>query len=129
MKLTRIPLLLGLVLATSCGGDGKGNGNGIPVAEACPQATSVFCDKVFACDELLAIRTIVGTREGCMNLGQSQVCPTGSLCAAGETYSPTAAQECKNALAAQSCAAFAAGVTSGDPLGAEPACSAVCSGP
>jgi hypothetical protein len=127
MKLTRIPFLLGLVLATSCGGDGNGGGNGIPAAEACAQAASVFCDKVFTCDELVAIRTAVGTRELCMTVGQSQICTAGSLCDAGETYSPTAAQTCKDALAAQSCAAFAAAVTAGtDPLAAVPACDAVC---
>jgi hypothetical protein len=120
-------ILLGF-LAFSCGGDG--GGDGIPEDQSCDEVANLICNKIFTCDELMAVRTQAMTIDICKLAVRAEACTGTSVCADNQTYNGAAAKECRDTASAQSCATFAgAAFNINDPLASAPVCATVCTGP
>jgi len=133
-------LVLGLGFF-SCGGGGgiSPAGGGIPQAEACQQAATAVCTKMFGCTDasIAIVRAILMTEANCETTVLAQCGSTGFSCSAGAPYHGDQAQVCKDKFNAESCATLNAALSSGGAstsaaiaaiTGSIPECKAICSG-
>ena len=133
-------LVLGLGLF-SCGGGGgiSPAGGGIPQAEACQQAATAVCTKLYSCKDstIVLVQALLMNEMLCENTVLAQCGSTGFSCAAGATYHGDQAQVCKDKFNTESCATLNAALSSGGAstsaaiaaiTGSIPECKAICSG-
>lgn len=104
--------LVGL-LFVSCGGGGVSSGpTGIPQDQACTQAATSFCTKIYGCTDQTSksLQTILMSEPSC-EASVLQYCgSTAFRCSEGATYHPEQALACKNKFTAQDCATLSAGL-------------------
>jgi hypothetical protein len=135
--------VLGTFLVSCGGGGGLSSGGSIPEAEACDQAATAFCTKVFACTSDPTVAAVAAlylmTEASCKTMVMQSCGSTGFQCAAGATYHGDQAQICKAQFSGQTCmavsAAISAGITANSTAAAVasisamiPACMMICTG-
>lgn len=98
----KIPAWLFLVslCAAACGG-GSGPSS-IPQADACNQASTAACAKIYGCESALATLAF-GTQAQCQTMILSSCGSSGFQCAASQTYHGDKAEMCKDQFSALSC--------------------------
>jgi hypothetical protein len=116
----------------SCGS--SSSPTSIPQADACNQASTAICARVFSCSDpiLVAAQQFVlgGSEATCQMMIKQSYCGAFA-CTAGQTYHGDKAQQCKDQFATATCASLAAAATSGTVAGVlmtVPACQQVCTG-
>ena len=95
-------------LLVSCGGGGGISSAGIPEAEACSQASTAVCAKLYGCtgSSITIARLLLMNEAACKTTVLQYCGSTGFQCTGGATYHGDQAQICKDKFNAQTCAAL-----------------------
>ena len=130
----RLALTLVGLFVLSCGGDGPPPE--IPQADACPQASTAICSKIFSCpanDLVLGpVQTALGgSQMNCQATITQNYCG-GLMCSAAQSYHGDKAYQCKAQFGQVSCSDIAGAlIVSGGNVQVligelAPACNQVC---
>jgi hypothetical protein len=134
--------VLATLLASCGGGGGLSSGGSIPEEQACSQAATTVCTKIFGCnDSTSALVKIYLMSQANCEASVLQYCgATGFQCSAGATYHGDQAQVCKNQFNAQTCETISAAIgvavtnmsSASDAIGSLtaslPGCMTICTG-
>lgn len=104
--------LLGTFFVSCGGGGGLSSGGIIPEAEACSQAATTFCTKIYGCTDSNSALVRIGlmSEANCEALVIQYCGATGFQCSGGATYHGDQAQICKNQFNAQKCETLSAAI-------------------
>ena len=128
-------------LFVSCGGSGGLSSGAIPEAEACDQAATTFCTKIYGCTDATSafVKLYLMSQANCQATVLQYCGSTGFQCSGGATYHGDQAQICKDQFNAQSCETVSAAIAAGAAMsstaaavgsitGSIPACMKICTG-
>jgi len=128
----------------SCGGGGGVSSTGIPEEQACQQAATTFCQKIYGCQDGTSklVQGVLVSEPACETTILANCGSTAFHCGAGMTYHPDQALACKNGFNGQTCAALAATIGASLSTGSlstsaviaaitanVPSCTTICSTP
>ena len=92
-----------IILASLIAGCGGGGGSAsIPEADACNQASTSACAKIYSCETALAT-SLFGTQDQCQTMILGSCGSTGFQCATTQTYHGDKAAMCKDQFTAMDC--------------------------
>lgn len=134
----RLGFTLASLLALACGGGG-GPPPEIPQADACPQASTAICSKIFSCpsDDLIlgSVQTALGGSDANCRATITQNYCGGLACSAAQSYHGDKAYQCKTQFGQVSCSDIGGALfrSGGDVMvligDLAPACNQVCTTP